>query len=475
MRFDILSRLELLSDQDWLWYFDSFQKANVSGQINDIKNYSADLSWLTKRRIEQILSIKKDNNKRLKIVIAEAQPLEFLATFLAGVIIEADVFLCDPDWQQQEWQQVADIVRPDLVFGRTIKNLTPKLAIQNHNFTVRGLIMIPTGGTSGKIKFAIHSWSSLSASVKGFQTYFGCQKINSFCTLPLYHVSGLMQFMRSLITSGKIIICPYKILKDKQQIINLPDYFISLVPTQLQLLIDLVPDWLAKFKTVLLGGAPATRSLLEQARRYQIPLALTYGMTETASGIVTLKPEEFLDKNNSSGQVLSHAQITINTKINSQENNRNIGLIQIKSDSLCWGYYPQFFDKKCVFATDDLGYFDDRGYLYLIGRNSHKIITGGENVYPTEIEEVILATNLVKDVCIVGTSDRYWGQAVTAVYVPLATQPDLELIKTAIASQLAKYKQPKYWISIDRLPRNNRGKLNYQTIQEFLKNKLTNN
>ncbi len=473
MRSDLLSRLELSSKQDWLGYYAINQKDDIYSQIN---NYSVELYWLTRQRIEEILSTSNSNNERVKIAIAQAQPIEFLATFLAGIIVEADVFLCDPDWQQQEWQQVVDIIQPDLVFGKqTIKDLSPRITSQSPDVAAGSLIMIPTGGTSGKIKFAIHSWSTLSASVKGFQTYFNCQAINSFCTLPLYHVSGLMQFMRCFITAGKLIICPYKILKNKQRIINPQEYFISLVPTQLQLLIELMPEWLAQFKTVLLGGAPAARSLLERARRYKIPLAPTYGTTETASGVVTLKPEDFNNNNNSNGRVLPHAQIAIEPEVNSRENNQNIGLIRVKTDSFCRGYYPHFFEKEPVFTTDDLGYFDEQGYLYIVGRNSNKIITGGENVYPAEIEEVILATNLVKDVCIVGTSDRYWGQAVTAVYVPLAPQPDLESIEKAIASQLAKYKQPKYWISIDRLPRNNRGKLNYQTIQKFLKDKITNN
>ena len=474
MRYDLLSNLELSSDRDWLWC-DKVEKSNINSQISTLQNCSQDLFKLTKQRIEQILSFKKNSDRRFKIVIVEAKPTKFLAAFMAALITETDVFLCDPNWQDWEWQQVVDIVQPDLVFGKqTIKDLTPQVILQNHGFAKRGSIMIPTGGTSGKIKFAIHSWSTLSASVMGFQNYFDCQEINSFCTLPLYHVSGLMQFMRSWLTSGKLIICPYKMLEKKRQIINPQNFFISLVPTQLQFLIDIIPNWLNKFKAVLLGGAPATRSLLNKARKYQIPLAPTYGMTETASGVVTLKPEDFLNNNSSSGRVLPHAEITIKSETNSKEDN-NIGLIQINADSLFWGYYPQFFYKDRVLVTDDLGYFDREGYLYLVGRNSHKIITGGENVYPAEVEEVILATKLVEDVCIIGTSDRHWGQAVTAVYVPLSTQPDLELIKTIIKSQLAKYKQPKYWISVDRLPRNNRGKLNYQKVREILNRRTTNN
>ncbi|HCF28370.1 MAG TPA: 2-succinylbenzoate-CoA ligase, partial [Cyanobacteria bacterium UBA11049] len=76
------------------------------------------------------------------------------------------------------------------------------------------------------------------------------------------------------------------------------------------------------------------------------------------------------------------------------------------------------FANQDSFQLDDLGFIDEQGYLNIIGRNSNKIITGGENVYPNEVEAVIRATQLVDDVCVIGICDRTWGQAVTAVYVP---------------------------------------------------------
>ena len=75
------------------------------------------------------------------------------------------------------------------------------------------IIGIPTGGSSGKIRFAVHTLSSLTVSVSGFAEYFATEKINSCCTLPLYHVSGLMQLWRCFITQGKLAIFPYKSLK----------------------------------------------------------------------------------------------------------------------------------------------------------------------------------------------------------------------------------------------------------------------
>jgi O-succinylbenzoic acid--CoA ligase len=196
-------------------------------------------------------------------------------------------------------------------------------------------------------------------------------------------------------------------------------------------------------------------------------------MTETASGVVTLKPEDFLAGNYSSGQVLPHAQVRIASRrlisdteeltLEHLQQSKNpledpIGLIQISSAALCLGYYPQLFPAAQSFLTDDVGYFDRDGYLHLLGRNSQKIITGGENVFPAEVEAVIYSTKLVQDICVVGIPDQKWGQAVTAIYVPLTATNNLNLIKQQIKSQLAKYKQPKYWLSVASIPRNDRGR-----------------
>ena len=285
MKLDLLSHLELCSRKEWLWHYTREKQSNLNSQ----KDGSLNLYQSTKSKLEQIATKNPNFLGKYKIIIAESESTEFLATFLAGVIIEADIFLGDPNWQHQEWRQVLSLVQPDLVFGKQKAkniiakiqhiNLNKEVALVESNLDQNGLIMIPTGGSSGKVKFAMHSWSTLTASARGFQAYFNCQKVNSFCTLPLYHVSGLMQFIRSFLTLGNLIICDYKTIKNQSIIFKQQDFFISLVPTQLQILIESKPKWLAQFKTVLLGGAPPRRSLLDKARKYQIPLAPTYGMT----------------------------------------------------------------------------------------------------------------------------------------------------------------------------------------------------
>ncbi|UKO99605.1 2-succinylbenzoate--CoA ligase [Nostoc sp. UHCC 0870] len=409
----------------------------------------------------------------LKIILAEREPVKFLAGFIAACAANCQVFLCNPDWVEQEWHQVFNLVQPDIIWGMGNETQFPLSPVP---CPLSPLIMIPTGGSSGKIKFAMHTWETLTASVQGFTEYFQLQQVNSFCILPLYHVSGLMQFMRAVITGGKLVILPFKSIElDQKYQINPQEFFISLVPTQLQRLLQNpeLTAWLAKFKTVLLGGAPAWDELLEKAKFHGIRLAPTYGMTETASQIVTLKPDDFLSGKNSSGQILPHAQVKIYNSQKEVSPANIIGNISIQATSLALGYYPNFWNNQHDFVVDDLGFLDEQGYLTLVGRNSDKIISGGENIYPTEVESAILQTQKVTDVCVIGIPDLDWGQALTAVYIPKNTNINPEEIKTALKSQLSKFKIPKYWISLDTLPRNAQGKVNRQTLQkiatEFLK------
>jgi O-succinylbenzoic acid--CoA ligase len=325
--------------------------------------------------------------------------------------------------------------------------------------------MIPTGGTSGQIRFTIHTWKTLQASVGGVFDYFGKIPINSFCILPVYHVSGLMQFFRSLLTGGKIIILPYVAIKQGETgNINPEQFFISLVPTQLQFLFSTQPQWLSQFQTILLGGAPASQSLLETARKHHLRLAPTYGMTETASQVVTLHPDNFLQGNNSSGQVLPHAAVTIQDDKGEVVPDQQIGIVTSQARSLCLGYYPHWSTNPPAFVTDDLGYFDSQG-LHLVGRNSQKIITGGENVFPQEVENIILATGLVEDVCVIGIPDAVWGEAIVAVYVSETKQGK---IATAVSTQLSPYKRPKHWIKLPAIPRSPQGKVNYQDLKTLV-------
>ncbi|MBV9384984.1 MAG: 2-succinylbenzoate--CoA ligase [Chroococcidiopsidaceae cyanobacterium CP_BM_ER_R8_30] len=451
-----LAYLEKRANDDWLIGHNSRQFTQMAKQL---------YSELIERSQQGIPP---------KVLLAEREPVRFLAGFIAACAAGCPVFLSNPSWVKQEWQQVFKLVQPDLILGYGdwgvrdyYPNPEPKMLNQ--------LIMIPTGGSSGQIRFAIHTWKTLMSSVRGFQQYFQLKQINSFCILPLYHVSGLMQFLRSFTSNGHMAVVPFKeFAASKRCDINPEQFFISLVPTQLHRLLQnpALVSWLSRCQTVLLGGAPAWDELLQQARRERIRLAPTYGMTETASGIATLKPQDFLEFNNSCGRVLSHAKVTIHSSTGQLLGINQIGNISIQSESLALGYYPECFTRQEI-QLDDLGFFDEQGFLNIVGRNSNKIITGGENVFPFEVEAAIRATQLVNDVCVIGIPDLHWGQVVTAIYVPSDSSVSNVLLQAALEDRLSKFKRPKYWIALTSLPRNSQGKVNYEQLQQIVNEYLT--
>lgn len=389
--------------------------------------------WLLGAESQQFWQVVTARSRQLtqlqpsvpQVLLIEADPVLFLAGFIAACGHRAVLFLGDPNWQAQEWSQVAQQVSPDLIWGSApVSCRSAPLATTT---AVPPVICIPTGGSSGQIKFAVHTWKTLLAAVEGFQQHFQIVTVNAYCTLPLHHVSGLMQALRTFVSGGKLVLQAFKQLEQGCLMLTNPEnFFISLVPTQLQRLLHPgLANWLSRFQAVLLGGAPAWPELLAQAKQYQTPLALTYGMTETAAQITTLLPQEFLAGNHSSGRPLPHAQVKILAPSGESLSAGQIGQVTIQVRSLCLGYYASpsvQLSHTPAFQPDDLGWLDAEGYLHIVGRQSQKIITGGENVFPEEVEAAIRQTGWVQDVCVVGLADRHWGQVVTAVYVPTKTE-----------------------------------------------------
>ncbi len=420
---------------------------------------------LTEPWCKQVQPIRQNS----VVLINELDPTRFLVYFWSALLANAAIILANPTWQKQEWQQIADQLCPDIVLGQS-----PPVAFASVNHRPQpGQILIATGGTSGKIKFVIHTWFTLIAAAQGFLDHFGQTPINSYCVLPLYHVSGLMQAMRVWLSSGQLITQSFKHLEMGERLVSPnPSWFISLVPTQLQRLLRTdAREWLKQFHAILLGGAPAWPSILAQAAH--LPIALTYGMSETAAQVATLLPEDFQQGLRSSGRPLPHVQLTIHHLESCQpQATGTVGRIAIQSPSLGLGYWQNssLSLEQDWFYSDDLGYLDHQGHLHVVGRNSQKIITGGENVFPTEVEAALLATGLVTDVWVTGVSDELWGQVVTAVYVSSERPPPVtpRQLKIALKPLLSAYKHPKRWQAVNQIPRNQQGKVNRSEMMALL-------
>jgi O-succinylbenzoic acid--CoA ligase len=440
--------------------------------------------WIaeTQRYLSE-LSVYIVDNIYPRIMLAHREPEAFLAGFMAAAIAECPVFLSNPNWSPSEWQQVSDTTKPHLFWGNDSPPL-PLAPINTVQAREKGWILIPTGGTSGSIKFAIHTWETLSSAVSGFCLHFfgNVTPVNSCCCLPLHHVSGLMQFMRSLMTGGEFafftseeVLLGRSLQLERDQFLNLQHssastFFLSLVPTQLWRLLQNPTriSWLQQFFAILVGGGATTPEVLQQAREYHLNLAPTYGMTEMAAQVSTLLPKEFHQGNQSVGHPLPHAEISIFSDQNIPLPLERTGEITILSSASFNGYYPEPNEVLWYFHTGDMGYFDASGFLHVLGRSDRRITTGGEKVFPEEVEAAIRATGLVEDVYVVGRPDAEWGQAITAFYVPIDATVTGATLKAAIANQLSAYKYPKHWQPIAQVPRNAQGKVDLDALDTSL-------
>jgi o-succinylbenzoate---CoA ligase len=375
-------------------------------------------------------------------LIEEADPRAFMARFGAAVAGGGEVFLVDPGWRAAERALLADHLRQSSVAGRT----------------GRGWLMIPSGGSSGALRFARHDEETLAAAVRGFCAHFGFERVNALGVLPLHHVSGLMAWMRCALSGGEYRPQAWKALESGERPALEPgDWIISLVPTQLQRLLEEpgAVAWLRTFRAVFLGGGPAWPHLLDAAARAGVPLALTYGMTETAAMVTALRPQEFLEGGRSSGTALPHARVGVSDD----------GTVVVGGESLFRGYFPGWRPER-EFATGDIGILDTAGRLTVLGRRDAVVITGGKKVDPDEVEAVLRASGEFADVAVVGVPDERWGEVVVACYPAGTREPDLERVARVLERELAGHQRPKRFVALAGWPRTAQGKINRAALRE---------
>ncbi|MCH6258009.1 AMP-binding protein [Puniceicoccaceae bacterium K14] len=428
-------------------------------------------SWATyfARACNLRSEIKSGSKERIRVVIRTVNEESFTALFLSLCRTDIDLFLFNPRWGRNEQGEAMAIAEPHLVLGDFNNGQFAQQRMESgsrHKTSAEGLrVMIPTGGTSGAIRFAVHNWSTLSASAYGFQSYFSTGTVRSLCVLPLYHVSGFMQLIRSILCVGQIVFARTETFAEGHALLfeeSSDDCFLSVVPTQLERLLRDQKNFerLRTYQAIFVGGGPCPIGLIEECRKAKLPLALTYGMTETAAQVATLKPNEFLSGESSVGRLLPHVAVKIVDEGGEELENGDIGRIQISTSALFKGYYSvSGSDPSNVILTSDLGYINERGCLKVMGRRDRVIISGGEKINLREVELVFEDTGLVRDVVAFGLEDREWGMKLGVAYVPTESFVTEQAIKESIKGKLTNYKEPKVCLRRTALPRNEAGKL----------------
>lgn len=323
-----------------------------------------------------------------------------------------------------------------------------------------------TSATTGQFKSVPLRWSQIKAHVQASQEVLGrSEQDNWLMVLPLFHVSGLSILMRSLYNGTAMTIMESY---DEEQVLQcIHDgriNMMSLVPTILK---NLEPRIIHhQLRVILLGGEFIPRPLVDACVEKQLPIYKTYGMTETFSQSVTMPVLLNLNKLDSVGKPLPGMTVHI---VNPDVD--GVGEIHLNGPMVMRGYInrePIHGD----FNTDDMGYVDEDGFLYILNRRTDLIISGGENIYPKEIEDTVYAMQGVKECAVIPVADTKWGQ-VPALFVAfddidaLGTDSKM-IVRDYISSKLAKYKVPKYITIMDALPRNGTGKIMRKSLAAHL-------
>lgn len=323
-----------------------------------------------------------------------------------------------------------------------------------------------TSATTGQFKSVPLHWGQIKAHVQASQEVLGrSEQDNWLMVLPLFHVSGLSILMRSLYNGTAMTIMESY---DEEQVLQyIHDgriNMMSLVPTILKNLEPRITHH--QLRVILLGGEFIPRPLVDACVAKQLPIYKTYGMTETFSQSVTMPVLSNLNKLDSVGKPLPRMTVHI---VNPDVN--GVGEIHLNGPMVMSGYInrePIHGD----FSTDDMGYVDEDGFLYILNRRTDLIISGGENIYPKEIEDTVYAMQGVKECAVIPVADTKWGQ-VPALFVAFddidALGADLKMIvRDYLSSKLAKYKVPKYITIMDALPRNGTGKIMRKSLASHL-------
>lgn len=377
--------------------------------------------------------------------------------------IEVSQIESTPTIQKLAWNEIGDLTETEIPL-QTECNLSSIHSI------------IYTSGTTGHPKGVMLSYGNHWWSATGSMLNMGLQLDDRWLAcVPFFHVSGLSILMRSVIYGITVIIHetfdPHKV---NQAIQEEGVSIISVVSNMLSRMLDQLQEdrYPKTFRSMLVGGGPVPLHLLENCKNRNIPVYQTYGMTETASQIVTLGPEYMLTKLGSAGKPLFPAELRIVVD-GKQMSRGEVGEIVVRGANVTRGYYhrpdasSQSIQNGWLY-TGDLGYLDDDGFLYVVDRRSDLIISGGENVYPAEIEAVLTSHPSVSEAGVTGTPDPNWGQ-VPIGFVKLyeGQNPSVEDLLAYCRNRLATYKVPKTIYFVDEIPRNAANKVLRRKLTEM--------
>ncbi|MEK6268320.1 MAG: o-succinylbenzoate--CoA ligase [Planococcus sp. (in: firmicutes)] len=325
----------------------------------------------------------------------------------------------------------------------------------------RTLSIMYTSGTTGHPKGVRQTAENHFSSAVSSALNIGIAPEDVWlCAVPLFHISGFSILMRSLIYGmGVRLYEKFDAEQSAEEICNGSVTHMSVVGVTLERILSSMEQASMqasdRFKAVLAGGGPIPIAYMKRAENCKIPVLQTYGMTETSSQTTTLQVTDAERKIGSAGKPLFLYEVKT-------EKPGEVGEILIRGPQVTPGYIGKFAERDVQqdgwLHTGDMGYLDDEGFLFVVDRRSDLIVSGGENVYPAEIEKVLSGHPAIQEVGVCGVPSEQWGE-VPVAFVVLQQEVTVEELLAYCRKQLASYKVPKQLTIVESLPRNASNKL----------------
>ncbi|HEY1450297.1 MAG TPA: o-succinylbenzoate--CoA ligase [Solirubrobacteraceae bacterium] len=387
-----------------------------------------------------------------RVAIALPPGLDFAHALHACMLLGAVAVPVDLRMSTGERQSIikgttAVLDEAPLLARAAAKGADPRFVDARHELDAPAVV-IHTSGTSSAPKPIELTYGNLMWSALGSAVALGVDPDERWlCALPLSHVGGLSILVRSAIYGTTTVI--HERFETERVLHALREQritLVSLVATTLARLLDAGLDRPAALRCALTGGGPVPAALVERAAEAGVPVSMTYGLTESCSQVTTA-PVAALDEGD-----LGAGPALFCTRVRTAQD----GEILVAGPTVA----PGALESDGWLHTGDLGALDERGRLSVTGRKADTIVSGGENVAPSEVEAVLETHPDVLEAAVIGRPDEQWGEAVTAIVVLRTAAPDEAALRAHCAAVLAPYKVPKQVVlRAEPLPRTRSGKL----------------
>ena len=340
------------------------------------------------------------------------------------------------------------------------------------------LLLVYTSGTTGKPKGALHTQANLLWNI---QSAIAAQDISVhdhlLNALPMFHVGGLcIQLLPVLAAGGTVTLHarfdPAAWISDVAA--RRPSLSL-LVPATLKAILD-HPLWpaanLSSLRFINTGSSTVPRSMIDAVHARGVPVSQVYGATETGPVSIVLRPEHAVAHAGSTGKPALHVEVRLVKADGSDAATGETGEIWVRGKNVVAGYWndaqhPAFADGW--FRSGDLAYRDAAGYYWVVGRSKDMIISGGENIFPAELENVLADCAQILESAVIGQDDAKWGEVALAVIV---RKPDAAIdevgVRQLFEGRLARFKHPRRVIFVDALPKTALGKVQKTVLKQQL-------